>query len=191
MKKFAILLLSAFTIVALSACSGSTQSRPSSTEKINVVGMPIKDAYSALVAEGWDIAGVIDEDREKSGSFGMSLEEARNNVKNTVSGVEFIPAKTLPSKPGWKTVPQCQIFYKSGGQRQMIQDYEWKLSEWDSDYLFYLQYKNEGESSDSFKEAIRNWYLDISLYDANLVPDSYKATHAAWIARAAELLASL
>jgi hypothetical protein len=153
--------------------------------------MTIKDAYEALAADGWKIDAVLDEDRKRSGSGGMSLAEAQNSTEYVVTRVEYTQPKPHPSDPTLISVPTCLVYYKSGGQDGLIQDYEFELKDWEFRYGLFLEWRESGESPDSLKEAVQEWYQEVFSYDLGLVPDMYKETHDQMVARAAELLASL
>jgi hypothetical protein len=191
MRKLAVLSISICLALSFGACGSSGQQRPSEAREIDVVGLTMKDAYKALAAEGWDVEAVLDEDRERSGSGGMPISEARNDTRNVVTRVEFSPSEQHPTDRTLRSVPTCMIYYKSGGQDRLEEDYGHQLTKWESDYTFYLQWRESGESPDSLREAVQQWYQEVILYEPGNVPDSYKAAHDQMVARVSEFLSSL
>lgn len=128
-RKIFILAISLLFAVAFIGYSSSKTSQP---EQIDVIGLPLHNAYSKLDKEGWSVTTA--DDTLYSGYIPGSYENGDTSYTDkAVTRVEFHPSQLVSKdyvSQDYATVPTCTVYFESDDETLLIDNY-------DFDYAFF------------------------------------------------------
>lgn len=124
LRKIFILAISLLFAVTFFGCSSSKTSQP---EQIDVIGLPLHNAYSNLNKEGWSVTTA--DDTLYGGYIPGSYENGDTSYTDkAVTRVEFHPSQLVSQD--YATVPTCTVYFESDDETLLIDNY-------DFDYAFF------------------------------------------------------
>lgn len=170
-RKIFILAISLLFAVTFIGCSSSKTSQP---EQIDVIELPLHDAYSKLNKEGWSVTTA--DDTLYSGYIPGSYENGDTSYTDkAVTRVEFHPSQLVSQD--YATVPTCTVYFESDDETLLIDNYDFDYAFFHSCYKEFSTKLIEQGATEELLSNIITEFNDLLAYDSDKIPSSRQNKH--------------
>lgn len=171
-KKSSLLAIVLLLIVA--SFAGCVSSKTTQPEKIDVVGMPLKEACTALGKVGW-VTQTVDDTPYSDYIPGAYENGDTKYASKPVTKVEFQPAQSAGR--GYATTPSCKVHFESGNQERLESDYDFDYAVFGHWYDEFATALEEQGPTEEVISGITEAYQELLEYDPGKIPASRAAKH--------------